>query len=122
MSNLFWLTDEQMARLRPFFPKSRKSPDGSTHEDLRPTAARPRPANKLTEAERDQIITTCNSEVFASLPPSQIVPRLGGCKGLAAKKEWASHAGQKYIERAGDLCVVLRKARNGRFQYGCRHR
>ncbi|MDP9791446.1 transposase [Agrobacterium tumefaciens] len=22
MSNLFWLTDEQMARLRPYFPKS----------------------------------------------------------------------------------------------------
>ncbi|MBN9047504.1 MAG: IS5/IS1182 family transposase, partial [Rhizobiales bacterium] len=22
MSNLFWLTDEQMARLRPCFPKS----------------------------------------------------------------------------------------------------
>ena len=22
MSNLYWLTDEQMARLKPFFPKS----------------------------------------------------------------------------------------------------
>jgi len=22
MSNLFWLTDEQMERLKPFFPKS----------------------------------------------------------------------------------------------------
>ncbi|AYM09077.1 hypothetical protein At1D1460_48360 (plasmid) [Agrobacterium tumefaciens] len=22
MSNLFWLTDEQMARLQPYFPKS----------------------------------------------------------------------------------------------------
>jgi transposase len=26
MSNLFWLTDEQMARLRPFFPKSHGRP------------------------------------------------------------------------------------------------
>lgn len=26
MSDLFWLTDEQMARLRPFFPKSRGKP------------------------------------------------------------------------------------------------
>ena len=26
MSNLFWLTDEQMARLRPFFPKSHGTP------------------------------------------------------------------------------------------------
>ncbi|MDP2085134.1 MAG: IS5/IS1182 family transposase, partial [Gemmobacter sp.] len=26
MSNLFWLTDAQMARLRPFFPKSHGKP------------------------------------------------------------------------------------------------
>ena len=26
MSSLFWLTDEQMARLRPFFPKSHGKP------------------------------------------------------------------------------------------------
>lgn len=26
MSNLFWLTDEEMARLRPFFPKSHGKP------------------------------------------------------------------------------------------------
>lgn len=26
MSNLFWLTDEQMARLRPYFPKSHGKP------------------------------------------------------------------------------------------------
>jgi transposase len=26
MSNLFWLTDEQMARLRPYFPKSHGRP------------------------------------------------------------------------------------------------
>ena len=26
MSNLFWLTDEQMARLRPFFPKNHGKP------------------------------------------------------------------------------------------------
>jgi transposase len=26
MSTLFWLTDEQMGRLRPFFPKSRGKP------------------------------------------------------------------------------------------------
>jgi hypothetical protein len=29
MSDLFWLTDEQVERLRPFFPKSHGSP-GST--------------------------------------------------------------------------------------------
>lgn len=26
MSNLFWLSDEQMARLKPFFPKSHGRP------------------------------------------------------------------------------------------------
>ncbi|MGR3247826.1 MAG: IS5/IS1182 family transposase, partial [Paracoccus sp. (in: a-proteobacteria)] len=26
MSNLFWLTEAQMARLRPFFPKSHGRP------------------------------------------------------------------------------------------------
>jgi len=26
MSDLFWLTDEQMARLQPFFPKSHGRP------------------------------------------------------------------------------------------------
>ena len=26
MSNLFWLTEAQMARLRPFFPKSHGKP------------------------------------------------------------------------------------------------
>ncbi len=26
MSNLFWLTDAQMARLQPFFPKSHGKP------------------------------------------------------------------------------------------------
>ncbi|MBU2031782.1 MAG: IS5/IS1182 family transposase, partial [Alphaproteobacteria bacterium] len=26
MSNLYWLTDEQMARLEPYFPKSHGKP------------------------------------------------------------------------------------------------
>ncbi len=34
------------------------------------------PANKLSDAERAQIIAVANSPVFQSLPPSQIVPRL----------------------------------------------
>lgn len=34
------------------------------------------PGNKLTDAERKQIILTVNSEPFANLPPCQIVPRL----------------------------------------------
>ena len=51
-------------------------PDGSVREDARPTAARPAPSNRLSEAERDRIMATCNVHEFASLPPGQIVPRL----------------------------------------------
>ena len=46
------------------------------HVDRRPQALRPPPANKLSEAERAEIISICNQEEFSSLPPSQIVPIL----------------------------------------------
>ncbi|WP_419594871.1 helix-turn-helix domain-containing protein, partial [Thiolapillus sp.] len=46
-------------------------------EDQRKLAAAQRiPANKLSEAEREQIIKTCNLPEYKSLPPSQIVPIL----------------------------------------------
>jgi AraC-like DNA-binding protein len=41
-------------------------PDGSVREDARPTAVRPAPANRLSEAERDRIVATCNASGFAS--------------------------------------------------------
>jgi len=44
--------------------------------DGRPTAERPAPAHKLTPAERQAILAACNTPEHASLPPSQIVPRL----------------------------------------------
>ncbi|RMQ78941.1 Mobile element protein, partial [Pseudomonas syringae pv. tomato] len=44
--------------------------------DARTTATRPTPRNALTEAERQAIVTLCNSPQYAHLPPSQIVPRL----------------------------------------------
>ncbi len=34
------------------------------------------PFNKLDDGERDRIVAICNDPEFASLPPSQIVPRL----------------------------------------------
>jgi len=46
-----------------------------TPEDRRPTAPRPVPSNKLSEAERRAVLDACNSQAFKSLPPSQIVPR-----------------------------------------------
>lgn len=44
--------------------------------DGRITANRPQPRNKLSAAERQQILEVANSAEFASLPPSQIVPSL----------------------------------------------
>ncbi len=49
---------------------------GKVQADLRATAVRPKPANKLTEGERQQVLATCNEARFSSLPPSQIVPTL----------------------------------------------
>lgn len=50
-------------------------------EDRRPQVQREAPAHKLSEAERAAIVAACNEPRFASLPPSQIVPRLAdeGC-------------------------------------------
>jgi transposase InsO family protein len=45
--------------------------------DQRQAAAAERtPANKLSDAEREQILTICNQPQYQSLPPSQIVPQL----------------------------------------------
>lgn len=44
--------------------------------DGRKGAERAAPANKLTERERQAILTACNEPRFQSLPPSQIVPTL----------------------------------------------
>lgn len=44
--------------------------------DARPDAVRPTPSNAYSETERQHMIDTCNSEAYASLPPSQIVPAL----------------------------------------------
>jgi transposase len=50
--------------------------DGQVHADQRPLVPRPEPANKLSDEERATILSLCNSTEFASLPPSQIVPKL----------------------------------------------
>lgn len=48
---------------------------GELPEDARRTR-RYVPANKLSDEEREQIVAVANAEVFAHLPPSQIVPQL----------------------------------------------
>ncbi len=44
--------------------------------DRRPVAVRPAPSNKLSIAERTEVLRVVNEPHFASLPPTQIVPRL----------------------------------------------
>lgn len=44
--------------------------------DQRPTAHRPVPVNKLSEAEKQAILAVCHEVRFSSLPPTQIVPQL----------------------------------------------
>lgn len=50
--------------------------DGQVHADQRPLTPRPAPGNTLSAEERAAVLDICNSEEFASLPPSQIVPKL----------------------------------------------
>lgn len=50
--------------------------EGQVRADGRPDAIRPAPVNRLSEAEREAIVALCNQPEYASLPPSQIVPRL----------------------------------------------
>ena len=49
---------------------------GEVKADGRPTAVRPPPVHRLNEAERAEVLRVCSEPRFASLPPSQIVPRL----------------------------------------------
>ena len=44
--------------------------------DRRPTAVRPAPGNQLSSEERQAVLDVCNQPAYASLPPSQIVPKL----------------------------------------------
>ena len=49
---------------------------GNAKADGRKDCQRPTPANKLSEEERQRVLTVANSAEFASCPPSQIVPTL----------------------------------------------
>lgn len=49
---------------------------GQVTVDKRPEAVRPAPQNKLSQTEVEAIIRVCNEDLFASLPPTQVVPTL----------------------------------------------
>lgn len=72
-ARLFRACDEAGIGLRTY---RRWFREGSVQADKRPEAVRPGPANKLSNEERQRILSTCNSVRYQSLPPSQIVPSL----------------------------------------------
>lgn len=49
---------------------------GEVKADRRPQAKRREPPNKLSPEERERMLEVANEPEFASLPPSQIVPKL----------------------------------------------
>jgi putative transposase len=55
---------------------ARWTKNGTIASDQRPQTVRATPSNALSDEERAAIIATANEPRFASLPPSQIVPRL----------------------------------------------
>lgn len=61
--------------LRTFQRWVREGDDAIT-ADSRTTNTRPTPLNKLSDDERVAVLAVANSEEFASMPPSQIVPTL----------------------------------------------
>jgi putative transposase len=73
--------------------------DGQIKEDQRPLVKRPEPVNKLSKEEREAILETCNKEAYASLPPSQIVPRLAD-KGVYLASESSFY---RVLRDAGQL-------------------
>ena len=50
--------------------------DGEVKADQRALVKRPEPRNKLSEAERARVVEISNQPEYASLAPSQIVPKL----------------------------------------------
>ena len=64
---------------------------GKVLADLRATAVRPEPANKLTEYERQQVLARCNEERFSSSPPRR------SCRHCSTKV-FISHRNQRITE------------------------
>jgi len=60
--------------------------DGKILTDRRPEIDRPEPQNKLSADEIKAILAVCNQVEYASLPPSQIVPKLAD-KGIYLASE-----------------------------------
>jgi transposase InsO family protein len=60
---------------------------GGLAVDGRPGAIRPTPRNKLSPAQRQQLLDTVHQPAFASQPPGQIVPALADERGVYLASE-----------------------------------
>jgi putative transposase len=78
--------EELSLNVRTYYRWVKLARDNGNVGDLRPTAKRPEPANKLSDEERTKIIQTVNKPEYASMPPSQIVPSLAD-KGIYLASE-----------------------------------
>lgn len=50
--------------------------DGGVKVDQRPLVERPTPKNKLSQEEKEEILTVVKQDAYVDLPPTQIVPKL----------------------------------------------
>ena len=71
---------------RTYYRWKKRKGETQSYEDGRPTAIHPEPSNKIPEETRRQIIDTCNSAEYASMPPCEIVPSLAD-KGIYIASE-----------------------------------
>lgn len=71
---------------RTYYRWKKRKGETQSYEDGRPTAIHPKPSNKIPEETRRQIIDTCNSAEYASMPPCEIVPSLAD-KGIYIASE-----------------------------------
>ena len=70
-----------------------------TPRDRRPEAIRPVPVNRLSPEEENRIRDICHESEYASLPPSQIVPRLAD-KGIYLASESTIY---RILRRSGEV-------------------
>ncbi|WP_428837339.1 IS3 family transposase [Yersinia rohdei] len=78
--------------------------------DQRPEASRPEPVNRLSQEEETLIRDICHEPEYASLPPSQIVPRLAD-KGVYLASESSFY---RVLRRSGEVHRRGRQARQQR--------
>lgn len=82
-------------------------------EDQRSKAVRPEPKNKLSDDEVKAVLAVCNEPEYASLPPSQIVPKLAD-KGVYMASESSFyrvlHAHSQLHRRGRSRAVEKRSA------------